>query len=124
MSEYDCQKCPGYCCSYPQIAITKPDVNRLARHFKLTFVEAERRFTRAAFGKKWVLRRKKDQHFGKICRFFDTQKRNCSIYHARPSVCRSFPDEARCGYYDFLSWERRHQGDTDYVAVTNSGQWP
>jgi uncharacterized protein len=124
MSAYDCSKCPGYCCSYPQVSITKPDVTRLAKHFKLSFADAERKFTRKAYGNNWVLRRKKDEHFGKICRFFDTKKRNCGIYKARPGVCRSYPNEKRCGYYDFLSWERRQQGDPEFIAVTGSEHWP
>ena len=34
---YNCKKCPGYCCSYPLIALTKRDVERLAKHFRLSF---------------------------------------------------------------------------------------
>jgi uncharacterized protein len=124
MSAYDCSKCPGYCCSYPQITLVKADVARLARHFGLPFEQAERKFTRSAFGEKWVLRRQKDEHFGRICRFFDRKKRNCSIYKSRPKICRTFPNEKKCGYYEFLSWERRHQEDPAYVAVTGSGEWP
>lgn len=124
MSTYDCTKCPGYCCSYPQIGLVKADVTRLAKHFGLPFEEAERKFTRAAYGQKWVLRRKKDAHYGKICRFFDLKQRNCSIYAARPKICRGYPNEARCGYWDFLAWERRHQEDDAYVATTGSGDWP
>lgn len=121
---YDCLKCPGYCCSYPQISLTRPDVARLAAHFGLSFETAERKFTRAAYGRKWVVRRKKDPHFGKICRFFDIKKRNCTVYAARPAICRSYPNEKRCGYYDFLAWERRHQQDAEYIATTGSGDWP
>jgi hypothetical protein len=117
---YDCKKCPGYCCSYPVIALTRRDVARLARHTGLTEPEAERRFTRPAHGHKRVMRRKKDPHFGRVCRFLDTTTRRCSIYAARPSICRQFPAEPRCGYYEFLKFERRHQDDPDYVATTDS----
>lgn len=120
---YNCSKCPGYCCSYPVIAVEKRDVERLARHFEMPFEEAERRFTRKAHGLKRVMRRKKDEHFGRICRFFDTEKRNCTVYDARPRACRDYPASPRCGYYDFLRFERAHQDDPDYVAVTDSGQW-
>ena len=120
---YECSKCPGYCCSYPVIQLTKPDLTRLARHFKLTAAVAEKRFTKTAHGYKRVMRRKKDHHFGRICRFFDTDKRRCTIYPARPSVCRSFPSSTRCGYYDFLSFEREHQQDPDAIATTENGQW-
>ncbi|MBX9926585.1 MAG: YkgJ family cysteine cluster protein [Hyphomicrobiaceae bacterium] len=121
---YDCSKCPGYCCSYPQITLKRRDVARLAKHFELTFEAAERKFTRTAYGEKWTMRRKKDEHFGKICRFFDVEKRNCGVYAARPEICRSYPNEAKCGYYDFLKFERKHQEDATYVARTDSGEWP
>jgi len=124
MSSYDCSKCPGYCCSYPQIGLVKADVARLAKHFCVTFEEAERKYTRSDFGQKWILRRKKDAHYGKICRFFDGKKRNCSIYDARPKICRSYPNEAHCGYWDFLAWERKHQEDPEYVATTDNSLWP
>ena len=33
---YDCSQCPGYCCSYPRIAVSDFDIERLARHFGLS----------------------------------------------------------------------------------------
>jgi uncharacterized protein len=119
-STYDCTKCPGYCCSYPLIAIERRDVERLARHFELPFDEAREKFTKEAYGRKYVLRRKKDEYYGKICRFFDTEKRRCTIYEARPSTCRAYPTQNRCGYFDFLKFEREQQGDEAFVALTNN----
>jgi Fe-S-cluster containining protein len=55
-----------------------------------------------------------------ICRFFDTEKRACTVYEARPAVCRSFPGPGRCGYYDFLSFERRTQRDPEFVSSTDN----
>ena len=43
---YNCSKCPGYCCSYPLIPLTKRDVHRLAKHFDLTFEAARTKFTK------------------------------------------------------------------------------
>ncbi len=123
MAHYDCLKCPGYCCSYPVIEITERDIARLARHFDITPEAAKLKFTKSAHGYDRVLRRKQDPHFGRICRFFDTEKRRCGVYEARPNVCRKFPGEARCGYYDFLTFERSHQKDEDYVAVTDSSEY-
>lgn len=117
--QYNCAKCPGYCCSYPVISLTKYDLERLARHFGLEPEAAAKRFTKAAHGHKRIMRRKKDEHFGMICQFFDTEKRSCTIYAARPSVCRAFPGAGRCGYYDFLSFERRTQNDPEFVALTD-----
>lgn len=123
MARYDCLKCPGYCCSYPIIEITDRDVARLARHFGITVEQAQARFTKRAHGKDIVLRRRDDPHFGRICKLFDTDKRRCTVYEARPGICRKFPGEARCGYYDFLSFEREHQKDPEFVATTDSGMF-
>ncbi len=117
--QYNCAKCPGYCCSYPIITVTKYDVERLAKHFGLTPEQAEKRFTKSEHGYKRIMRRKADEHYGKICRFFDQEKRCCGIYEARPAICRAFPGGARCGYYDFLSFERRAQEDPEFVALTD-----
>lgn len=119
MPQYDCSKCPGYCCSYPLIALDKRDVERLAKHHGMSFEAARKAFTKKAHGRQYAMRRKKDEHFGKICRFFDSKERRCTIYAARPAVCRSFPGEGRCGYYEFLKFERRAQDDKDFVALTN-----
>jgi Fe-S-cluster containining protein len=116
---YNCQKCPGYCCSYPLIALDKRDVERLARHFGVSFDEARQKFTVERWGRKYSMRRKADPIFGRICRFFDTDKRRCTIYEARPALCRSYPG-GRCGYYDFLSFERRAQEDPEFVATTDN----
>lgn len=120
---YNCKKCPGYCCSYPVIEVTPRDLTRLAQHFGVSLMDAEKRFTKRAHGYPRVMRRKNDDHYGKICGFFDRVKRNCSIYSARPEICRRFPAEKRCGYYDFLAWERRHQNDPDFIATTDNGLW-
>lgn len=120
MAAYNCQNCPGYCCSYPLIRLTRRDVARLARHFAISLEDAMSRFTESAHGAKYAMRRKADPHFGKICHFFDTEARRCTIYEARPGICRDYPGAGRCGYYDFLMFERRAQDDDTWVAVTNN----
>ncbi len=116
---YDCTKCPGYCCSYPLIALDKRDVQRLGRHHGKTFEEARAAFTEEAYGRKYAMKRKKDVHYGKICQFFDTSERRCTVYEARPKVCRSYPNGKQCGYYDFLLFERKAQDDPEFVALTD-----
>lgn len=118
---YNCSKCPGYCCSYPLIALTRKDVARLAEHFDLSFEATRTKFTKEQHGEKYAMRRKKDEHFGYICQFFDTENRRCTVYKARPSICRNFPGSGRCGYYDFLSFERKAQKDPEFVATTWGG---
>jgi len=111
---YDCSKCPAYCCSYDRIEVTQRDVRRLARHFGLTYEQAEKRFTKIAYGDR-VLRHQKDHIFKSVCQFLDSDERRCTIYEARPGVCRDYPASLRCGYYDFLAWERDRQCDDDFI---------
>lgn len=119
MAQYNCLKCPGYCCSYPVIALNKRDIERLAKHFSVSYDEAKKRYTREAHGHKYILRRKDDPLYGRICQFFNQEKRCCGIYEVRPSACRAYPGDGRCGYYDFLMHERRCQKDDSFVAITN-----
>jgi Fe-S-cluster containining protein len=114
---YDCSKCPAYCCAiYERVQVTPRDVNRLARHFGITFEQANQRFTKM-YGKERVLRRKYDPIFGQACGFLNKETRQCTIYHARPSVCREFPVTTRCAYYDLLRFERRQQDDVDALPL-------
>lgn len=113
--KYDCARCPGYCCSYDRIEVTPRDVARLARHFGLTVEQAERRFTRLWEPGERILRHRPDSVYKSICRFFDQHERRCTVYPARPAVCRQYPNGARCGYYDFLVFERGHQGDDTFI---------
>lgn len=114
---YNCSKCPGYCCSYEIIPLTQRDVARLARHFGISFAKAKGKYTVPRDDEKYTMRRKADEHFGRICQFFDTEARRCGIYSARPSTCRGYPG-GRCGYYDFLSSERNMQEDPEHIATT------
>lgn len=115
---YDCSKCPGYCCSYPRIEVKDKDLKRLAKHFGLPVEEAERKFTRRYKddeSDERILRHHKDEIYGTICRFFDRTERRCTIYAARPDVCRQYPNGSTCGYYGFIQFERKHQGDPDFI---------
>ena len=116
---YSCKKCPAFCCTYSEIEITTRDIDRLARHFELSYAQAEARFTKPD-SKKTIrmLRHKKDTIFDSACMFLDQKARRCTVYEARPGVCRKYPDSQRCGYYDFLRFERTQQGDDTLVALT------
>ena len=118
-TRYSCLKCPGYCCSYAEIEITERDIARLARHFDIEFDRAVERFTKYDRTKGiFMLRHRKDHIFESTCALFDQDKRRCTVYEARPGVCRQYPDSTRCGYYDFLTFEREQQGDPDFIATT------
>ena len=122
--KYDCAKCPGYCCSYPRIEVTKSDIERLAGHFEITPAQAKSKFTRNYVYKEGdpkdhvnerILKHKKDHIYATSCQFHDPELRRCTIYEARPDVCRVFPDGKKCGYYGFLKFERKCQGDKDFI---------
>ena len=117
-SNYDCSKCPAYCCSiYDRVQVTLRDIKRLARHFGITPEGATERFTKMYGSKERVLRRSYDPIFGQSCSFLNKETRQCTIYHARPLVCREFPTTSRCAYYDLLRFERRQQDDVDVLPL-------
>ncbi|MFY9554646.1 MAG: YkgJ family cysteine cluster protein [Blastocatellia bacterium] len=111
---YNCSKCPAYCCSYDRVEVTRRDLLRIAAHFGISYQQAEKRYTKSSpVGQ--ILRHQKDHIYRKVCEFLDTEKRQCTIYEARPAVCRGYPESLRCGYYDFLANERRRQCDPDFI---------
>lgn len=114
---FDCTKCPAFCCSiYERVQVTKRDITRLAKHFGVSFETARRRYT-----KNWederVLKKVEDVIFAETCTFLNQETRGCTIYHARPGVCREYPGRARCVYYDVLKFERKQQDDETVVPV-------
>jgi uncharacterized protein len=116
-SYYNCSDCPAYCCSiYERVQVTRRDIRRLANHFNVTEELALTRYTKV-YEKERVLRRKADPIFGQACHFLNPETRQCTIYHARPAVCRQFPDTTRCAYYDLLKFERQQQGDPDVLPL-------
>ena len=114
---FDCSRCPAFCCSvYERVEVTKRDLNRLARHFGVTPEAARDLYTRDWEGER-VLKRVDDVIFPQTCMFLDQDTRGCTIYAARPAVCRAFPGRSRCAYYDLLKFERQQQGDENVVPV-------
>jgi hypothetical protein len=72
---FNCSKCPAFCCSiYERVEVTKRDLNRLARHFRVTPEVARERYTRDWEGER-VLNRVDDVIFPKTCMFLDQQTR-------------------------------------------------
>ncbi len=115
---FDCSKCPGYCCSHPRIEVKDKDIERLAKHFGVSVSVAKKRYTyryKTKDADEQILRHHKDHVYKTICRFFDRDERKCTIYAARPAVCRVYPYGNKCGYYDFLKFEREHQDDPEFV---------
>jgi len=115
---YSCERCPAYCCTYTDIEVRPGDIERLARHFDVSYAAAEERFTKVDPAGHRQLRHRRDKIFDSACMFLDQEKRRCTVYAARPGTCRKYPDSARCGYYEFLKFEREQQGDPRWIALT------
>ncbi len=119
--KYNCNKCPAYCCTYPDIVVSDSDLKRLAKYFETSVTKAEKKFTKKSSNDgSRILRHKQDEIFGTSCQFLDDEDRQCTIYEGRPKICREYPGDGRCGYYDFLTFERDAQDDPHYIAVTNN----
>ena len=114
---YDCTKCPAYCCSYDEIELKEMDIRRLTKHLDLDRDVFMKRYTKRG-DELPILRHHRDPLFGSVCVFFDSKTRQCTVYEARPNVCRTYPDRPRCGYYDFLSWERDFQDDESSLPLS------
>ena len=115
---YDCEACPAYCCSYPRIIVEDKDLKRLAKYFGISKRQARKKFTKKGEepGER-VLRHKKDEVYGTACRFLDRETRQCSVYTGRPSICRDYPGLRRCGYWEFLKFERNLQEDDEFIPT-------
>src|SRR5450631_1576905 len=117
---FDCNRCPGYCCSHARIAVTLGDIQRLAKHFEISVAAARKRFTyryRAEGISEQILRHHKDTVYQSVCRFFDREARRCTVYEGRPQVCRKYPYGKTCGYYNFLKFERGFHDDPEFVPT-------
>ena len=92
-----CNYCPGYCCyrlKGATLYIDATDINRIARHFKISDGEVRKRYIEG----KNTFRIKKDGS----CIFLSDEKlrARCSIHLARPHQCREFPYGDPCPYLE------------------------
>ncbi len=92
-----CTYCPGYCCYRLQGAtlyVDATDINRIARHFKISDGEVRKRFIEG----KNTFRVKDD---GSCIYLSDKRlQARCTIHQARPRQCREFPYGEPCPYLE------------------------
>ncbi len=92
-----CNFCPGYCCYRLQGAslyIMAVDINRIARHFKITDGEVRSRYLEG----KHTFKTREDGS----CIFLADNRmcKRCLIHEARPKQCRDFPYDKSCPYLE------------------------
>ena len=90
--ENACASCGGNCCTGESgyIWITPSELENLADFLKLDRSIFINDYLQKV-GYKFSIKEKFDDNLGHCCIFFDTQKKCCSVYQARPIQCRTFP---------------------------------
>ena len=97
--QYDCSKCPGFCCSIPIIPVTNQDIKRIATSLSLDVKTTKDRYVKTVNGSV-CLKHQKDTVYNSVCRLFCIKTRKCTIYNNRPQVCKNYPYGDRCGYFE------------------------
>jgi Fe-S-cluster containining protein len=87
-----CSSCAGNCCIGESgfIWITIDEIEKLAIHLNVSVKEVFDNYL-IKYDYKFSIKERKigDNNFA--CIFFDLDKKQCSIYEARPTQCRTFP---------------------------------
>ncbi|MFZ5798234.1 MAG: YkgJ family cysteine cluster protein [Desulfobulbus sp.] len=90
-----CNYCPGYCCyrlEGSMLLLSATDINRLARHLRLSDGEIRRRYLE----NKNTFKVKEDGSC--IFQAPDRMSKRCTVHEARPDQCRNFPYDKPCPY--------------------------
>ena len=90
--ENKCATCEGNCCigESGYIWITIAEIDTLAKHLNISTQECFDKYL-LKFGYKFSIKEKKISQNNYACVFFDLEKKQCGIYEARPTQCRTFP---------------------------------
>jgi len=89
---HGCDTCEGNCCigESGNIWINKQEIENLSNHLDISLEELRFRFLEKR-GYKYSIKEVKLSSNNYACVFFDLEKKQCSIYEARPIQCRTFP---------------------------------
>lgn len=87
-----CSKCEGNCCIGEQgyIWITSKEMQRLSQLLNISTDELKHQHLRK-INYKYSIKEKQLSKDNFACVFFDLDKKQCSVYDARPTQCRTFP---------------------------------
>ncbi len=87
-----CGTCGGHCCTgeHGYIWIKYPEIEKLAQHLALDIKDFTKQYLKKV-NYRYSLTEKQIASDNFACVFFDTHKKQCSVYEARPSQCHSFP---------------------------------
>lgn len=87
-----CDTCAGNCCigENGNIWISKQEMKILSKHLNIPLNELKDKFLEKR-GYKYSIKEIKLAEDNYACFFFNLEKRQCSIYEARPIQCKTFP---------------------------------
>ncbi len=87
-----CGSCEGNCCigESGYIWITKDEIDALAKFKDISIQDVVSKDLRKV-GYKYSINEVKLSDNDYACKFFDLNKKQCSIYNVRPNQCRTFP---------------------------------
>ena len=90
--ENKCSTCDGNCCigQSGYIWINTKEIDYLAKHLNINVNECFDKYL-IKYGYKFSIKEKQLSKNNFACIFFDLEKKQCSIYDARPQQCRTFP---------------------------------
>lgn len=85
--KFTCSACGDCCTGAPgYVWVNREEIADLAREVKLSVEEFEQRYVR-----KVGIRKSLIEYGNGDCVFFDANTRKCTVYHARPKQCRTWP---------------------------------
>lgn len=90
--ENACASCGGNCCVGESgfIWINPSEMRNLAILLGIEIDELKQNYL-FKDGYKFSIKEKQDETLDNCCIFFDVDKKQCSVYMARPMQCRTFP---------------------------------
>jgi len=91
-SPSECSKCSGNCCigESGYIWVTPLEIKNISKVLNLDIDEFKKSYLNKIKYKFSIKERRLDES-NFACVFFDLDKKQCSIYEARPNQCRTFP---------------------------------
>ncbi len=108
-----CDTCAGNCCigESGYIWITKAEISKLAILLNLSIEEVGLKYL-IKVGYRYTIKEKQLSPDNFACEFFDLNKKQCTIYDARPVQCRTFP------FWDYFK-ENKEEVFKECPAITN-----
>ncbi|WP_417324270.1 YkgJ family cysteine cluster protein [Halarcobacter sp.] len=87
-----CDSCEGNCCigESGNIWISRQEIEYLKNHLNISIEELASKYIEKR-GYRYSIKERKLAENNYSCIFFDLEKKQCGIYEARPTQCRTFP---------------------------------